>query len=100
MSLTRRQFISSAGAAAAAPGVVLSASARRYTSRKKADVHPNIVVIVVDTLRSDHVYGDSAKTPNMDVLLREGLRFTSAYPEAMPTVPGRNSLLSGRRMFP
>jgi arylsulfatase A-like enzyme len=100
LSLTRRQFISSAGVAAAAPGVVLSAGARRSTPRKKADVHPNIVVIVVDTLRADHVYGDRAKTPNMDALLREGLRFTSAYPEAMPTVPGRNSLLSGRRMFP
>ena len=59
-----------------------------------------MIVIVVDTLRADHVYGDRARTPNMDALVREGIRFTRAHPEAMPTVPVRNSLLSGRRDFP
>jgi arylsulfatase A-like enzyme len=58
------------------------------------------VVVMIDTLRADHVYGDGASTPNMNFLMREGLRFTRAYPEAMPTIPARNSLLSGRRMFP
>jgi arylsulfatase A-like enzyme len=61
---------------------------------------PNVVVIVFDTLRSDHVYGDRARTPNMDALARAGLSFTRVYPEAMPTVPARNSILSGRRQFP
>ena len=32
--------------------------------------------------------------------MRQGLRFTSAFPEAMPTVPARNSILSGHRTFP
>ena len=32
--------------------------------------------------------------------MREGLRFERAYPEAMPTVPVRNGILTGRRMFP
>jgi arylsulfatase A-like enzyme len=59
-----------------------------------------VVVIVVDTLRADHVYGDRARTPNMDALAREGLRFTDAHPEALPTVPVRNTVLSGRRYFP
>ncbi len=36
----------------------------------------------------------------MDALVRQGLRFTRAHPEAMPTVPARNSILSGRRQFP
>ena len=57
-------------------------------------------MIVVDTLRADHVYGNRIRTPNMDALVRQGLRFTRAYPEAMPTVPARNSILSGRRQFP
>ena len=61
---------------------------------------PNIVVVVIDTLRVDHVYGARALTPNMDALAREGLRFTRAFPEAMPTVPARNSILTGRRQFP
>ena len=54
-----------------------------------------MLVIVVDTLRADHVYGNRIRTPNMDALVRQGLRFTRAYPEAMPTVPARNSILSG-----
>lgn len=59
-----------------------------------------MVLIVVDTLRADHVYGNRARTPNMDALARDGLRFTRAFPEAMPTVPARNSILSGRRQWP
>ena len=68
-------------------------------AQRRAD-RPNVVVIVVDTLRADHVYGDRARTPNMDALARDGVRFLRTYPEAMPTVPARNSLLSGRRVFP
>jgi len=59
-----------------------------------------VVLIVVDTLRADHVYGDRARTPNMDALARDGLRFTRTHPEAMPTVPARNSILSGHRVYP
>lgn len=91
---TRRAFLA-AGASAAA----LAATGRADEALAAAD-GPNIVVIVVDTLRADHVYGKRARTPNMDELLRTGMRFARAYPEAMPTVPVRNSLLSGRRQFP
>ena len=59
-----------------------------------------MVLVIVDTLRADHVFGPRAKTPNIDALAREGLRFTRFYPEAMPTVPARRSILSGRRVFP
>jgi arylsulfatase A-like enzyme len=94
---TRRRFLqASAGAAAAAalgePAGVLAAKADR----------PNVLLIVVDSLRTDYVgaYGSRVRTPNIDAIAREGLRFTRAYPEAMPTVPARNSILSGRRHFP
>ena len=36
----------------------------------------------------------------MDALAREGVRFIRIYPEAMPTVPARNSIFSGRRGVP
>jgi arylsulfatase A-like enzyme len=62
--------------------------------------HPNVVVIIVDTLRADHAFGKRARTPNIDSLAREGLSFTRFYPEAMPTVPARRSILTGRRVFP
>jgi arylsulfatase A-like enzyme len=60
----------------------------------------NVLLVIVDTLRVDHSYGPRARTPNIDALAARGLRFTRAFPEAMPTVPARNSILSGRRMFP
>jgi arylsulfatase A-like enzyme len=61
---------------------------------------PNVVLFVVDSLRADAVYDHWVRTPNMNALQRRGLSFTNVYPEAMPTVPARNSILGGRRMFP
>ena len=95
---TRRRFLQAAGLATAAsafvPRTLDSSGAGGGSDR------PNIVVIVIDTLRADHVYGPRAQTPTMDALAREGLRFTRAFPEAMPTVPARKSILTGRRQFP
>jgi arylsulfatase A-like enzyme len=92
---TRRQLlIAGAGAAAAAAGLGTLAS---NGSRGHG---PNVLVVVIDTLRVDHAYGPGAKTPAIDALLSEGLRFDRAFPEAMPTVPVRNGILTGRRMFP
>jgi arylsulfatase A-like enzyme len=89
---TRREFIGASAAAAATFAI--------GTGAAQAADRPNVVVIVVDSLRADHAYGDRARTPNFDALAREGISFTQCYPEAMPTVPARNSLLSGRRQFP
>ena len=64
---------------------------------------PNVLVLVLDSLRHDYVgaYGNPwIKTPNIDALARESLRFTRAFPEAMPTVPARRSLMMGRRVYP
>ncbi len=68
--------------------------------RAGAQEPPNVLVIMVDTLRADHVYGDRARTPNMDELSRAGAVLHARVPEAMPTVPVRNGFLSGRRGFP
>ncbi|HEY4277779.1 MAG TPA: sulfatase [Conexibacter sp.] len=64
---------------------------------------PNVLVIVIDSLRYDHVGANGnrwIRTPNIDALARESLRFTRGFPEAMPTVPARRSLLTGRRVYP
>ena len=88
------QFLQTAGASAGAlAGLDELAVA-------KADDRPNVLLIIVDTLRADHSFGKRARTPYIDALAREGLSFTSFYPEAMPTVPARRSILSGRRVFP
>ena len=42
---------------------------------------PNVILVIVDSLRKDHVgvYGnDWIRTPSLDALAREGLRFTRA----------------------
>ena len=94
---TRRRFIGQAGAAGAALAG-LPAGARGQGGRPHDG--PNVILIIVDTLRADHVFGKRARTPNIDALAREGLSFTRCFPEAMPTIPARRSILSGRRTFP
>ena len=60
----------------------------------------NVVVVVMDSLRTDHIYGRRAQTPTWDKVRTEGLRFTRAFPEGMPTIPARRSIMSGRRTYP
>lgn len=92
---TRRQFLAAGAGVAATTGGV--GALAQSMSRGHG---PNVLVVVIDTLRVDHAYGAAAKTPAIDALLREGLHFERAFPEAMPTVPVRNGILTGRRMFP
>lgn len=63
---------------------------------------PNIIVIMADDLG----YGDvgcngatALKTPNIDRLAAEGLRFTSGYCSASTCTPTRFSLLTGTYAF-
>ena len=63
----------------------------------------NAVLIILDSLRQDHVgcYGnDWIKTPNMDALAKESVRFTNMHPESLPTLPARRSIYTGCRVFP
>ncbi len=63
----------------------------------------NVVLVLIDSLRKDHVgvYGnDWIKTPNLDALSKESLRFTRAYPEAIPSIPARRGIHTGLRSFP
>jgi arylsulfatase A-like enzyme len=60
----------------------------------------NVVVVMMDSLRADHIYGRRARTPVWDKAMGESLRFTRAYPEAMPTIPARRSVMSGKRIYP
>ena len=63
----------------------------------------NVILVILDSLRKDHVgaYGnDLVKTPAMDEVAREGLRFTRAHPDAMPTIPARRAIHTGARTFP
>ena len=64
---------------------------------------PNIIVVVLDTLRSAELncYRPSTvQTPNLDAFASSATRFTQAYPESLPTIPVRRALHTGRRAFP
>ena len=60
----------------------------------------NVVVVVMDSLRADHIYGSRARTASWDKVGRQGVRFLNAYPEGMPTIPARRAIMSGKRTFP
>jgi arylsulfatase A-like enzyme len=95
MSPTRRAFLQAGALATLAPyldGVAAAAGRER----------PNIVLVIIDTLRADHVgaYGGRAHTPNIDSLAARGVLYTRFFPEAMATVPARRSILTGRRVWP
>jgi arylsulfatase A-like enzyme len=60
----------------------------------------NVVVVVMDSLRADHVYGRRARTAAWDKVAQQGVRFLNAHPEGMPTIPARRSIMSGRRVYP
>jgi len=60
---------------------------------------PNLVLVVVDALRADHVgsYGyERATTPNLDQLASEGLRFERSLSAASWTLPSLMSLFTSR----
>jgi arylsulfatase A-like enzyme/Tfp pilus assembly protein PilF len=76
-------------------------SALTFASCRKApqDVGPrNLVLITIDTIRSDYVgYAGTGKvkTPNLDRLAEEGVVFTEARSPVPLTLPAHASLLTG-----
>jgi len=59
---------------------------------------PNIVLITIDTLRSDHLgcYGyREIKTPNIDSLAADSVRFTRAFTPVPVTLPSHSAMLTG-----
>ena len=63
----------------------------------------NSIIVVLDSLRADHVgcYGNSwIKSPTLDALASESITFTRAFPESLPTIPMRRTLHTGLRTWP
>jgi len=65
----------------------------------KAPPRPNVLLVVIDTLRSDYCscYGFPADTtPNMDALALQGVRFENVYSPMPTTTPAHASLFTAR----
>jgi arylsulfatase A-like enzyme len=63
---------------------------------------PNVLVIVLDTLRADHVssYGyQRPTTPEIDTLAQQGTLFENAISTCSWSLPSHVSLLTGRYVF-
>lgn len=89
--ISRRSFMKSLGLAAAA--VMIPAKLRAADTQK-----PNVVIIYADDLGYGDVgcYGATkVKTPNIDKLASEGLRFTNAHSPSATCTPSRYAMLTG-----
>jgi arylsulfatase A-like enzyme len=72
-------------------------------SGSKGGIATSAIIIVMDSLRADHIgaYGnDWIETPSLDALAGEGIVFTHAFPECLPTIPMRRTLHTGMRTWP
>ncbi len=93
MSPTRREFLNAVALGAGAMAV--SCRTTRHAARQRK---PNIIYILADDLG----YGDlgcygqkKVKTPNLDRLAAEGMRFTDHYSGSTVCAPSRNCLMTG-----
>ncbi len=84
-------------------GIIIGACLLAITLLRTAppadpEVRPNIILIVIDCLRPDHMscYGYSRDTsPAIDALAAEGIRYTSSYSNAAWTKPSVATMFSG-----
>jgi arylsulfatase A-like enzyme/cytochrome c-type biogenesis protein CcmH/NrfG len=78
--------------------VVMALTALPATAQTPAKPALNVVLITIDTLRADHVgcYGyRQIKTPNIDGLAADGVRFERAFAVVPVTLPSHSSMLTG-----
>ena len=74
----------------------------RHDGARLPKQRPNVMLIVLDTVRADHLscYGSkTVATPNIDRLAREGLLFLNAFSTAPWTVPSHASMFTGLYTF-
>ena len=88
--MKRASWVAIAGALAAVLGTIAPAPAQAPAKR------PNIVVILADDMGFADMgsFGGEIRTPNLDSLTKEGVRFTNFYTHASCS-PTRSMLLSG-----
>jgi arylsulfatase A-like enzyme len=109
--LTRRGLLgrgSAVAGSAALGGLAAGALTAGAAAAQGTEDRPNVLLIVASGIRADSVgafdgaFDDNqvAKTPNLDDLAGDSLRFERAVPEAMPAVIARRALVTGKRSFP
>lgn len=94
----RDKWVWATGAGAAIVVAGLAVWATLPDPRDRVDTHRNIILVVVDTLRADHLglygYETDGVTPNIDRIGRKGRWFESAWATAPWTTPSVMSLMT------
>jgi arylsulfatase len=85
---------------ASALGLILVLALVGFVARDRAYAphRPDVVMIAIDTLRADHLHcfgNDWIRTPHLDALARDGVRFTRCYATAPWTLPSFASIFTG-----
>ncbi|MBW3634973.1 MAG: sulfatase [Armatimonadetes bacterium] len=92
-TLNRREFLTLAAGAAWAASPVAALAAEKVRAKR-----PNLVIILADDLSQSDVgcYGNVLlRTPHIDSLARDGLRFTRAFTAEAICSPSRSTLYTG-----
>jgi arylsulfatase A-like enzyme len=92
-ALNRRQFMKSAAAGSLALALPMKAAAAQAADRK-----PNIIFIMVDDMGYHDLgcFGSKTiKTPRIDRMCREGVKFTDCYSGDTVCAPARSTLMTG-----
>lgn len=77
----------------------LALSSGLFLACRKPERPKNVIFILVDTLRADHLstYGYARPTsPNVDAFAKEAVKFDDARSQASCTFPSANSILTSR----
>jgi arylsulfatase len=89
----REMFKMAAGASAS-----MSLPSRPLRAQRRSTDRPNILFIMADQHRADCVHADGnphIRTPNLDMIAREGVRFHNAYSSTPSCIPARAAILTG-----
>jgi N-sulfoglucosamine sulfohydrolase len=72
------------------------------TDKKNTIVKPNVLVLMSDNHYFEHLgcYGDNmVKTPTIDKIAKQGVRFTNAYCASPSCTPARAAMLTGQEIW-
>src|SRR5216683_205097 len=93
-----RRLVLASILAGALPGFAAAPPQNPLLAKARPDKRPSIILIVADDLGYGELgcYGQTKiKTPNLDQLAAEGLRFTQYYAGGSVCAPSRAALLTG-----